>query len=355
MLHSTNTAPLATSDAATPAAEPAKPAKRIWAKRLSQYRQASNARAVFELGLTFSLFVAGFAATVYLSTLSWFLVPFGVVASAFMLVRLFIIQHDCGHGSMFDSRALNTWVGRLIGIITMTPYEYWRHSHAVHHAHSGNLDHRGIGDVVTLTVEEYRAKSAFGRLKYRLVRHPLVLFGFGPAYVFMLQQRLPVLYMGKGWKYWASAMFTNVAIVALACLASPLIGLATYCLIMLPIVAMAATIGVWLFYVQHQFEETGWERTGEWGHEAYALEGSSYYALPKPLMWLTGNIGIHHVHHMSSGIPFYRLPEVMRDHPELEEISRLTLWESFKCARLKLWDEANKRLVTFKEARALPA
>lgn len=355
MLHTTTTAPLASQDTIKPHAEAKSRPKRVWANRLSQYRQASNSRAAFELALTFGLFLAAFAGTIFLASLSWWLVPLGMVACAFLLVRLFIIQHDCGHGAMFASRGWNTWVGRLLGIVTMTPYEYWRHSHAVHHAHSGNLDHRGIGDVPTLTVQEYRAKDWFGRLQYRVVRHPLALFGVGPSLVFILQQRLPFMYMNKGWKYWASAMFTNIGIVSLACLAWPIIGIGIYMLIMLPIVAMAATIGVWLFYVQHQFEGTEWDRSEDWGHEAYALEGSSYYALPKLLMWLTGNIGIHHVHHMSSGIPFYRLPEVMRDHPELENISRLTLWESFKCARLKLWDEANKRLVTFKEARALPA
>ena len=322
---------------------------------MASYRQASNARAFFELVLTFGLFVATFVVTVALSNISWLLTPLGVAPAAFLLVRLFIIQHDCGHGAMFASRKLNTWVGRLLGVLTFTPYEYWRHSHAVHHAHSGNLDQRGIGDVPTLTVEEYRARNWLGRVSYRVVRHPVALFGVGPSWIFMLQQRLPMMYMTKGWKYWASAMFTNLGIIVLAIIGAFTIGLGTYAAIMLPIVGGAATIGVWLFYVQHQFEGTEWERTKPWAHEPYALAGSSYYALPKPLMWLTGNIGIHHVHHMASGIPFYRLPEVMRDYPELEDIGRLTLWQSFKCARLKLWDEAGKRLVTFKEARQIAA
>lgn len=330
--------------------QPAAP-RRPWAKRLASYRQASNGRAFFELALTFGLFVTIFAATVAVSKVSWLLTPLGMIPGAFILVRLFIIQHDCGHGAMFNSRNLNTWIGRLLGVLTFTPYEYWRHSHAVHHAHSGNLDQRGIGDVPTLTVAEYTARGWIGRAAYRVVRHPLALFGVGPSLIFLLQQRLPVMYMSKGWKYWASAMFTNLGIVVLAVMGTFLIGLGTYAAIMLPIVGGAATIGVWLFYVQHQFEETDWERTKPWTHEAFALTGSSYYALPKPLMWLTGNIGIHHVHHMSSGIPFYRLPDVIRDHPELQDISRLTLWKSFKCARLKLWDEAGRRMVTFKEAR----
>ena len=329
--------------------------RRIWAKRLAEYRQASNARALFELGLTVGLFALTFAATVLLSSFSWWLTPLGIIPGSFLLVRLFIIQHDCGHGAMFSTKKLNSWVGRFLGVLTMTPYEYWRHSHAVHHAHSGNLDQRGIGDVPTLTVDEYKGRGWYGRFVYRIVRHPIALFGIGPSLIFIIQQRLPISYMTKGWKYWASAMYTNIGIITLALIAWPLIGLGTYAAIMLPIVAGASTIGVWLFYVQHQFEETDWERTKHWSHESYALQGSSYYALPKPIMWLTGNIGIHHVHHMSSGIPFYRLPDVMRDFPELENISRLTLWQSFKCARLKLWDEANKRMVTFKEARALGA
>lgn len=333
--------------------------KRPWAKRLAPFRQAKSGQASFELILTLALFGAVWAATWGLSLISWWLTPLGIVPASFVLVRLFIIQHDCGHGAMFATRKLNTWAGRLIGVLTMTPYEYWRHSHAVHHAHSGNLDKRGIGDVPTLTIQEYNQKSAFGRFCYRVVRHPLALFGVGPSLIFIIQQRLPIMYMNKGWKYWASTMCTNIGIVMLALGVGAFVGLGTYIAIMLPIVAGAATIGVWLFYVQHQFEETDWERTGDWSHEQFALTGSSYYALPKPLMWLTGNIGIHHVHHMSSGIPFYRLHEVLTAYPELEEASRLTLLESFKCARFKLWDEANKRLVTFKEARmmgaALPA
>ena len=329
--------------------------RRPWAKRLAPFRQAKNGQASFELILTLALFAAVWAATWGLSLLSWWLTPLGVVPASFVLVRLFIIQHDCGHGAMFAARKLNTWAGRLIGVLTMTPYEYWRHSHAVHHAHSGNLDKRGIGDVPTLTIEEYNEKSAFGRFCYRVVRHPLALFGVGPSLIFIIQQRLPIMYMNKGWKYWASTMYTNIGIFMLALAVGSLVGLGTYIAIMLPMVAGAATIGVWLFYVQHQFEETDWERTSDWSHEQFALTGSSYYALPKPLMWLTGNIGIHHVHHMSSGIPFYRLHEVLTAYPELEEASRLTLLESFKCARFKLWDEANKRLVTFKEARAMGA
>lgn len=342
-----------TGHAEPDAATPPKANKRPWAKRLAPYRQARNGRAFFELALTVVLFAAAWAGSFALSVVAWWLAPLAMIPAAFLLVRLFIIQHDCGHGAMFSGRKLNTHIGRLLGVLTMTPYEYWRHSHAVHHAHSGNLDQRGIGDVPTLTVTEYKAKGPIGKALYRLVRHPLALFGVGPSLVFILQQRLPVMYMKKGWKYWASAMYTNLGIAVLALLIGPFIGFLTYFAIMLPIVAGAATVGVWLFYVQHQFEDTDWERTGDWAHEPIALQGSSYYALPKPLMWLTGNIGIHHVHHMSSGIPFYRLTEVMRDYPELEDTSRLTLWQSFKCARLKLWDEAGKQMVTFKQARAM--
>ena len=347
------------TNASVPVSQPAKPeptvkpAMRVWAKRLAPYRQSKDGRAVFELVLTIGLFVAAFAASVVLAKISIWLAPVAMLPAAFLLVRLFIVQHDCGHGAMFTSRKLNTYVGRALGVLTMTPYEHWRHSHAVHHAHSGDLDHRGIGDVPTLTVREYKARGFLGKALYRLVRHPLALFGVGPALIFILQQRLPWMYMTKGWKWWASAMFTNLGIAGLAVSVGLVTGLVAYLAIMLPIVAMAATIGVWLFFVQHQFEGTDWDRRPDWTHETMALNGSSYYALPKPLMWLTGNIGIHHVHHMSSGIPFYRLPEVLRDYPELEETSRVTFWQSLRCARLKLWDEANRRMVTFKEARAM--
>jgi omega-6 fatty acid desaturase (delta-12 desaturase) len=262
------------------------------------------------------------------------------------MLRVFIIQHDCGHQAMFTSQEVNHWVGRVLGIITLTPYDYWRHAHAKHHASSGNLDKRGFGDIDTLTVDEYKARSWLGRLAYRVYRHPVVMFVIGPAYIFMLQHRLPVVAAFRGYVPWANILATNLGIVAVYGLLIHLVGWKTFLLVQLPIIQLAASAGVWLFYVQHQFDPTYWERTPRWERERAALEGSSFYDLPKPLMWITGNIGIHHVHHLASRIPFYRLPDVIAEYPQLAE-NRLTFWRSLKCVRLALWCEDSKRLVPF--------
>jgi omega-6 fatty acid desaturase (delta-12 desaturase) len=268
------------------------------------------------------------------------------------MVRLFAIQHDCGHGSFFRHDWANAWVGRAIGVLTLTPHDWWRRTHAVHHANSGNLDRRGIGDIETLTVEEYRALPLWERLRYRVYRHPVVLFVIGPAYLFWLQHRLPVGLMREGWWPWLSAMSTNLAIGLAAAIVIWLVGLKAFLLVHLPATFLAGATGVWLFYVQHQFEHTSWARSAGWNPHAAALQGSSYYDLPAVLHWLTCNIGMHHVHHLSSRIPSYRLPRVLRDHPELRTMGRLTLWQSLRCVRLALWDETQRRLVTFREAKA---
>lgn len=274
------------------------------------------------------------------------------VPAAGLLVRLFMLQHDCGHGSLFSQRRLNDWTGRALGVLTFTPYDYWRRTHAVHHATAGNLDQRGIGDVDTLTVREYQSRTWAGRARYWLYRHPLVMFGLGPAWLFICQYRLPIGLMRSGTEPWVSTIATNLGIAGAAALLIWLVGLIPFLLIQGPIILMAATAGVWLFYVQHQFEETHWSAGGEWNHQQAALHGSSHYDLPPVLRWLTGNIGIHHVHHLSSKVPFYRLPEVLRDFPELKDTSRITISESFACVKLVLWDEDARRLVSFRQARS---
>jgi omega-6 fatty acid desaturase (delta-12 desaturase) len=233
----------------------------------------------------------------------------------------------------------------------MTPFGLWRRTHALHHASSGSLDRRGIGDVDTLTVAEYRARSWLGRTIYRVYRHPLIMFGLGPAYLFILQHRLPVGMMLRGWRPWLSAMGTNMAIALLVGVLVWLVGLQSFLLVHLPVVLIAATIGVWLFFVQHQFEHTTWERDAEWNWSEAALYGSSYYDLPPIIRWFSANIGIHHVHHLCSGIPCYRLGQVLRDHPELGDINRLTLRESLRCVHLVLWDEHRRRLVAVRDIR----
>ncbi len=329
------------------------PAATLNARDLTQvlvhYRMPSLGRSVTELVITIGPLVL-------IWTLMWGALHIGywlclllAVPAAGFLVRLFMIQHDCGHGAFFHRRATNDWVGRVIGVLTLTPYDFWRRTHAVHHSTSGNLDRRGMGDIDTLTVREYLALSRWGRLRYRTYRHPAIMFGVGPAYLFFVQHRLPVGLMRSGWQPWLSTMATNVAIAAVVAAMIGLVGVAPFLLVHLPIMALAASIGVWLFYIQHQFEQTAWAGDGAWNLQDAALYGSSHYALPSPLRWFTANIGIHHLHHLCSRIPFYRLPLVLRDHPEFAGIGRLTLLQSLGCVRLVLWDEGRQRLISFRE------
>jgi len=265
-----------------------------------------------------------------------------------LLVRLFAIQHDCGHGTLLRTRAVNDWVGRVLGVFTFTPYDVWKLDHAAHHSSSGNLSQRGYGDITTLTLEEYEALSGWGKLKYRVYRHPMILFLIGPSYLFLLRQRLPVGRMNE-FRAWMSAMVTNLAIAIISIFLIWTIGIWPFLFVHMPIVIMAGTIGVWLFYVQHQFENTLWERDEDWDPQKAALYGSSYYDLPAFLSWLTAHIGAHHIHHLHSKIPYYRLPKILADHPQLKSVSRITLWQSFRCVNLHLWDEANRRLISFRQ------
>jgi omega-6 fatty acid desaturase (delta-12 desaturase) len=320
-------------------------------KALVRYRRPSRLRGSLEVLITVGpLLAVWLLALAALHYRIWWGVVL-VVPAAGLLVRLFMIQHDCGHGAFFPGKWANDWLGRVIGVFTMTPYDYWRQTHAIHHATSGALDRRTLGGVETLTVAEYRALGPIRRLGYRLYRHPLVMFGIGPAYMFVIQQRIPVGLMRGGWRPWLSTMATNAAIAVLALGTLWLVGARALLLVNLPIILLAAAIGVWLFYVQHQFADTFWARDKDWSLRDAALRGSSHYDLPPVLRWFTANIGLHHVHHLSSRIPFYRLREVLRDLPQLGAVGRLTLWRSFACIRLTLWDEASQKLVSFRHVR----
>ena len=311
--------------------------------------QAPNARrslwelciTVLPLALLWSLTTAGVAHG------HWWALVLALPAGA-LLVRLFLIQHDCGHRSWFRSAAANDWTGRAIGVLTMTPYDYWRRTHAIHHATSGNLDRRSLGGVETLTVEEYHALPPLRRAAYRFYRNPLVILGLGPVYLFVLQHRIPVGLM-KDPAAWRSVLGNSLGLALLLAGEVALAGwpaLAAH----LAITLVGATIGVWLFYVQHQFEDAAWSRHGDWTALGAALQGSSHLALPAPLRWLTANIGVHHIHHAASRIPFYRLPEVLRDHPGLSG-KRVDLAGGWRALRLALWDERAGRLVGFAGAR----
>ena len=284
----------------------------------------------------------------------WLALLVAIPAAGFM-VRLFLIQHDCGHGTLFTRRAVNDWIGRVLGVLTLTPYDYWRNSHAQHHASSGNLDRRGIGDIDLLTVREYASLSRWRRLRYRLYRHPMVMFGLGPTYLFVLQHRLPIGASRSDKASYISTFATNLGIAGLVAIMVASLGWWQFLQIHAPITIVAASLGVWLFYVQHQFEDTFWARPPDWSANTAALQGSSYYDLPGPLRWMTANIGFHHLHHLSSRIPFYRLPAVLQEWPELGNVQRLTIRQSLGCVRLTLWDETTQRLVSFREAAmALP-
>ena len=324
-------------------------APRDWLRVLRDYREPSHARSFFEIVITAALFAAFWFGSWFALQWSWSLSLAIAIPAAGFLVRLFMIQHDCGHGTLFRHRRLNDWIGRTIGALTLTPYDHWRRSHNMHHASSGNLDRRGTGDIDTLTVREYLQRSRRQRLAYRIYRNPLVMFGLGPAYLFLIQHRLPVGAMLAGWRPWLSTMGTNLAIALVILTTAWFVGWRPFVLVHLPITLLAASIGVWLFYVQHQFEETFWAAESAWTMPEAALHGSSHYDLPVVLRWFTANIGIHHVHHLCSRVPYYRLTGVLRDHPELANVGRLTLAQSFRCVPLVLWDEDQRKLISFRE------
>lgn len=315
-----------------------------------RYRDADNRRAAFQLVTALVPFLALVATMMWgVAHEVWLVLALGIPAGGF-LVRLFVIQHDCGHNSFFTSRAANRIVGRLLSVLTFTPFGHWSRSHTMHHAGSGDLGRRGIGDIDTLTVREYRALSPSARLRYRFYRHPLILHLIGPPIYFLLLQRLPVGLALPGRQAWLSIMGLNLALVVVYGGLIAAFGVFTVLIALVPPALIASWSGGWLFFVQHQFEHTHWEESERWNLQFAALGGSSYYVLPPVLQWFTGNIGLHHIHHLNSRIPNYRLQECLDAEPLLATISRLSLRESLGCVGLSLWDEEQRRLVTFSHA-----
>ncbi len=318
---------------------------------LSQHRGSHLGASLYQLTVTLAMFAGLWVARWWSLDVSYWLTLLLAVPAAGLLMRLFILQHDCGHGSFFASQTANQIVGNALGALTMTPYQCWRRQHAMHHATNCQLDHRGIGDVDTYTVAEYRALSWWGRLKYRVYRNPLVLFVVGPLFYFGLKQRFAFMLPATWKRERRSVYLTNLMLLAIYGLLGWLVGVRALFWVQLPILAMASSLGSWLFYIQHQFEPTYWEHDDEWDHNTAATHGSSFFDLPWPLRWMTANIGFHHIHHLDSRIPNYALPKCHKAHPDLQTAERLTLRTSLRCLNLKLWDEDARRLVSFRDAR----
>ncbi len=317
-------------------------------RRLATYR-ADDRRAFGQLAQSLILFAGLWWAMIAALEVSYLLTLLLVIPAGFILLRIFIIQHDCGHGSFTSSKRLNQRIGRALGVLTFTPFDYWKHTHSIHHATSGNLDRRGHGDVTTLTVDEYQALTKAGRLGYRIYRNPLTILGFGPFFQFFIKHRLPLDAPRHWHDAWRSVWMTNLGIAATVGLATWTIGLPHYLMIQLPLTLFTATFGVFLFYVQHQYEGTYWERQDKWNFGTAALHGSSFLDLPRPLHWLTGNICYHHLHHLASRVPNYRLPEAFAEIKEARAVPHLNLGDAFRSLRLHLWDEHERRLIRFSD------
>ena len=324
-------------------------AKRTWKQAVAAYQNPDLRRSLWQIANSLVPFLALWYLAYRMLAVSYWLTLGTAVLAAGFLVRIFIIFHDCGHGSFFRSKAANDTIGFVTGILTLTPYFDWRHEHAIHHATAGDLDRRGRGDVWTMTVAEYRAASFWQRLGYRLYRNPLVMFGIGPLYVFLLKQRLPR--PGSGTRERMSVHVTNLALTVILAALALTIGLKAVLLVHLPILVISGAAGVWLFYVQHQFEEVYWQRGEQRDYVDVALKGSSLFALPRVLQWFSGNIGFHHIHHLSPRIPNYRLEKCYREQPLFQSVDRITLLSSLRTLRLRLYDEASRRLVGFRELR----
>lgn len=320
-------------------------------KILAPYREPRLAASLWQLSTTFIPYVCLMVGMyfVYFNGPLWVVLLMAIPTAMFM-IRLFILHHDCGHGCFFKNKTANDVVGFIFGAMTLTPYQHWRWTHAMHHGSAGDLDHRGYGDIPTFTVDEYNAMSPMKRLIYRVYRHPLVIFGILPIFIFSVYQRLPIGIPKTHKKARMSVYLTNLVIVGYAAFMIWMLGFWSFFWVYVPFAALASSAGVWLFYVQHQYERTYWARHDEWDFARAAMSGSSYYVLPKFLQWATANIGLHHIHHLDSRIPNYNLQRCYDENPVFQKCEHLTLWQSLRCASLKLWDEEKNCMVTFADA-----
>jgi omega-6 fatty acid desaturase (delta-12 desaturase) len=327
---------------------PIQKSKPSWYHAISRYGQPSLRKAIWQLINTFIPYLALWILMIIMVKEGysyWITLALALPAAA-LLVRIFIFFHDCCHGSFFASLHANTILGYISGILTFTPFDEWRSSHAKHHVTAGDLDRRGTGDVWTMTVAEYLAAPRLKQLEYRIYRNPMVMFGLGPVFIFLILNRFS--HKGARKHERRSVILTNIAILAIIILASLTIGFREYLMIKLPIILIAGVLGIWLFYVQHQFEGVYWARHDAWDQIRAALEGSSYYKLPSVLQWFAGNIGLHHIHHVRPRIPNYNLQRCYDDMPALQVVKPLTIPSSLKSLWMNLWDEEQQKMVSFR-------
>lgn len=322
-----------------------------WKKIIAEFQKSSTPRAIWQLVNTLGpYFLLWYSMYRSLAVSWWLVLPQAVLAGA-LLVRVFIIFHDCGHGSFFASPKANAVMGFFTGMLTLTPFYHWRWEHALHHATTGDLDRRGVGDIWTMTVQEYIESSRWKRFAYKLARNPFILFVMAPLYVFLIQQRVPKSKADLREKN--SVWYMNSAIIGMVLVMGSVFGFVPYLIIQLIVTAVAGSMGVWLFYIQHQFEDAYWENHEEWDYTAAALQGSSYYKLPRVLQWFSGNIGYHHIHHLSSRIPNYNLERCHNSHPVFQLVKPITIRLSLKSLLLRLWDEQHQKLVGYRRMREI--
>lgn len=322
-----------------------------WKKIILRYQKSSIPRATWQLINTLVPYIAVWIAIYYCKEISWWLVIPLVILAAGLMIRLFIFFHDCGHGSYFQSRKANDVLGFILGVITFTPYYHWRWEHAIHHAGSGDLNKRGTGDIWMMTVQEYLDSSRWKKFVYRVSRNPIVLFVIAPPLLFLIWQRIPNPRAPKREKL--SVHYTNLCLIFFVGTFVYIFGWQSYLIIQLALSAIGGSIGVWLFYVQHQFEDVYWERGGNWDYAQAALQGSSFYKLPKVLQWFSGNIGFHHIHHLSSRIPNYHLEKCHKADPLFQSVKPVTLLASRKSFNFRFWDEQKRQLVGYRHLRAV--
>ncbi|HEX7555712.1 MAG TPA: fatty acid desaturase [Leptolinea sp.] len=318
-----------------------------WQEMVAPYQQPDKKSSIKQLVTTLLGYVLLWGLMIASLKISLWLTAILVIPASLFLVRLFIIFHDCGHNSFFKSRTANRWVGFFLGIIVFTPSEDWWYAHAIHHASAGNLDKRGTGDITTLTVEEYRNSSRWNRLTYRIFRHPLAMFVIGPVAVFFITQRFPSASARRAEKL--SVLYTDIGLVVLFAGMGWLVGWKEFAILQLTVMWLAASMGIWLFYIQHQYENMYWRRTADWNYVDSAMKGASCYRLPRILEWFSGNIGYHHIHHLSPRIPNYYLKTCYLANPQLHNVNTFDLKSSLKSLSLRLWDEEKGKMVGFAE------